>query len=143
MKNNKKFSWVLTAGHVVECFDNTLYGFFAVVLAPIFFPSSTPGVALLASYGAFAAGFLARPIGAVLFGHIGDKKGRRQPLLWSMAFIGLPTLCMGIIPSYESLGILAPVLLICCRLMQGLCFGGEYTGLGLYIAESFPEGTLG
>lgn len=142
MGSSKKL-WPFVAGHAVVCFDDTLYGFFAVALAPVFFPPSSSSIINLASYGAFAAGFFARPIGAILFGHIGDKKGRRQPLLWSMAFIGFPTFCIGIIPPYESLGILAPILLVCCRLVQGLCFGGEYTGLGLYMAESFPGETLG
>jgi MHS family proline/betaine transporter-like MFS transporter len=143
MEKNKSLSWFITAGHVVECFDNTLYGFFAVVLAPIFFPSSTPGVALLASYGAFAAGFLARPLGAVLFGHIGDKKGRKQPLLLSMMLVGIPTIGIGITPSYESLGIAAPIFLVLCRLAQGVFYGSEFTGVNLYISENFSKGTVG
>jgi len=142
MENTKKL-WPFIAGHAVVCFDDTLYGFFAVALAPVFFPQCSLSLVILASYGAFAVSFFARPLGAILFGIMGDKKGRRKPLLWSMTLIGLPTLCIGLIPSYESLGIGAAILLICCRLAQGLCFGGEYTGLGLYIAESFPEGTLG
>jgi len=143
MEPKKKLSWILAAGHVVECFDNMLYGFFAVALAPIFFPVSTLGVELLASYGTFAAGFLARPLGAILFGYIGDRMGRRQPLVWSMMLLGLPTLGIGLIPSYESLGVAAPILLVLCRLAQGVFYGGEFTGINLYISENFAKETLG
>lgn len=143
MEPSKKFSWILAAGHIVECFDNLLYGFFAVALAPVFFPVTTPGVELLASYGAFAAGYLARPVGAILFGNIGDRKGRRQPLLLSMMLVGLPTIGIGLTPSYESLGIAAPVLLILCRLAQGIFYGGEFTGINLCISENFTKEVLG
>lgn len=83
-------------GHIVECFDNTLYGFFAVMLAPIYFPAGSEQANLLGSYGAFAAGFLARPLGAIFFGLFGDKQGRRKPLIWSMACVGFPTMAIGL-----------------------------------------------
>ncbi len=130
-------------GHLIECFDTILYGFLAVMLAPIFFPSVSPVAGILASYGAFAAGFLARPFGAILFGAIGDKEGRKKPLLLSMALVGIPTLGMGITPSYESIGILAPISLIICRIAQGFFIGGEFTGVILYVYENQSKGNLG
>jgi MHS family proline/betaine transporter-like MFS transporter len=129
----------LILGHVFECFDNTLYGFYAVLLAPIFFPPTSSSINLLASYGAFAAGFLARPLGAFVFGLLGDKRGRRQPLLWSMLLVGFPTIMIGLIPTYESIGLFAPCILILCRLSQGFFMGGEYTGINLYITENSSQ----
>jgi MHS family proline/betaine transporter-like MFS transporter len=126
----------LILGHIFECFDNTLYGFYAVLLAPIFFPSTSSHINLLASYGAFAAGFLARPVGAFVFGLIGDKKGRRLPLLWSMLLVGFPTIMIGLTPTYDSIGLWAPCILMLCRLTQGFCMGAEYTGINLYITEN-------
>jgi MHS family proline/betaine transporter-like MFS transporter len=130
-------------GHLIECFDTILYGFLAVMLAPTFFPSISPFAGILASYGAFAAGFLSRPFGAIFFGTMGDKEGRKKPLLLSMALVGIPTLGMGITPSYESIGILAPVLLIIFRIAQGFFIGGEFTGVILYVYENQSKGTLG
>ncbi|MBM3467952.1 MAG: MFS transporter [Alphaproteobacteria bacterium] len=130
-------------GHVFECFDNTLYGYFAVILAPIFFPSESYTTSLIASYGAFAAGFLARPLGAILFGIYGDKMGRQKALLYSMVCVALPTFVIAITPTYESIGIFAPLTLITCRLAQGLFMGGEYTGVNLYLSENNNHKKLG
>lgn len=139
----KGSSWALMAGHVIECFDNSLYGFFAVILAPLFFPSTSHAVQILGSYGAFAAGFLARPLGAIVFGGVGDKTGRRRPLLYSMGFVGIPTIGIGLLPSYESIGIMAPVLLVLCRLIQGLFMGGEFAGVNIYLLEGHQKKNLG
>ena len=135
--------WTLFSGHLIECFDNTLYGFFAVMLAPIYFPPGSAQVSLLGSYGAFAAGFLARPLGAIFFGLLGDKQGRRKPLLWSMACVGFPTMAIGLLPGYELIGISATVLLVACRLLQGFFIGGEFTGVNLCISENDHATTLG
>ena len=143
MSQTKTLNWAVTAGHIVECFDTTLYGFFAVMLAPIFFPSSSHSVELLVSFGAFAAGFLARPIGAIIFGFIGDKCGRKKPLLWSIMLVGIPTIGIGLTPTYQTLGIMAPILLIVFRLLQGLLWGGEFTGVNLYNAETSIKAKLG
>ncbi|MBY0281622.1 MAG: MFS transporter [Alphaproteobacteria bacterium] len=143
MSQTKTLNWAVTAGHIVECFDTTLYGFFAVMLAPIFFPSSSHSVELLVSFGAFAAGFLARPIGAIIFGFIGDKYGRKKPLLWSIMLVGIPTIGIGLTPTYQTLGIMAPILLIVFRLLQGLLWGGEFTGVNLYNAETSIKSRLG
>ncbi len=139
----KNLNWAVTLGHVIECFDSTLYGFFAVMLAPIFFPSTSYTAGLLASYGVFAAGFLARPFGAIIFGSIGDKYGRRKTLLWTIILVSIPTIGIGLTPSYETLGIAAPILLVTFRLLQGLLWGGEVTGVNLYNAESRFKDNLG
>lgn len=143
MNKNNNIHKSLLFGHIFECFDNTLYGFFAVLLAPIFFPSISHTASLMASYGAFAAGFLARPLGAILFGLYGDRVGRRKPLLYSMVLVGIPTFIIGIIPTYESIGIAAPLILLTCRLAQGLFIGGEYTGVNLQLSENNFQKNLG
>jgi MFS transporter, MHS family, proline/betaine transporter len=143
MFKEKTINKPLLLGHVFETFDNTLYGFFAVLLAPIFFPATSYAASLMASYGAFAAGFLARPLGAIVFGLYGDRVGRRKALLWSMGLVGIPTFTIGIIPSYESIGITAAFVLIACRLTQGFFLGGEYTGVNLYLSENNFHKNLG
>jgi MHS family proline/betaine transporter-like MFS transporter len=140
---NKFFSNGLALGHVVECFDNTLYGFFSVLLAPVFFPSTDPFIQTLASFGAFAAGYITKPLGAIVFGIIGDSTNRNFPLVLSMALVGIPTLIIGLLPSYESIGIWAPVVLIMCRLCQGFFFGGEFPGANVYIFETSSKSDLG
>lgn len=141
--SQEKLSFTLVGGHVIECFDNTLYGFLAVMLAPVYFPTTAPSLSLLASYGAFAAGFLSRPLGALVFGFIGDKYGRKIPLIWTMVFVGIPTLLIGLTPSYETIGIFAPILLIICRLVQGFFWGGEFTGVNLFVYENMHKSKHG
>ncbi len=138
-----KLNKTIVCGHIVESFDNTLYGFFAVMLAPIFFPPGAADTQLLASYGAFAAGFAARPLGALFFGLIGDTKGRQRPILWSMALVSIPTITIGLIPSYQTLGIISPILLLSCRILQGFCVGGEFSGVNIYNYENGDRSTLG
>jgi len=130
-------------GNALEFYDFTLYGVFATVIAKLFFPSTDPTASLLASWGAFAAGFLMRPFGATVFGFIGDRLGRKNALTVSLLLMGVPTLVIGLLPSYEAIGILAPVILICCRLLQGLCTGGEYNGAAIYALEHQRGGSKG
>ena len=130
-------------GHIVECFDVTLYGFLAVQLAPIFFPAAEKYAQNMATFGAFAAGFLARPLGALFFGYIGDKVGRKKPLLLSMILVSVPTLIIGCLPSYASIGVMAPIILVLCRLAQGFFYGGELTGANLYVMENLEKKALG
>ena len=134
---------VLIVGHILDCFNDTLYGFFAVMLSSTFFDVSNYQASLLGSYGAFAAGFLARPIGAIIMGTIGDQEGRRKPLLLSIGLIGFPTIGISLIPSFEQIGLIAPTLLICFRLCQGFLMGGEFTGVNLYNLESSTKVNLG
>lgn len=122
-------------GNVLEWYDFALYGYFAPVLAALFFPSEQPSLSLLSAFGVFAIGFLARPLGALLFGYWGDTAGRRNALAWSIILMAIPTFCIGLLPTYEAIGLFAPFALTCCRFLQGLSVGGEFTGSVTYLVE--------
>jgi MFS transporter, MHS family, proline/betaine transporter len=113
------------------------------VLAPFiaahFFPSADPLAGLINSYAVFALGFLARPLGGLIFGQIGDRLGRRQALVLSVVLMAVPTFLMGLMPTYQSVGILAPILLIVLRLVQGISAGGEFSGSIIFLVEQAPE----
>ena len=143
MSKPKLFKNGLAFGHIIECFDNTLYGFFSVLLAPVFFPSTDPLTQTLSTFGAFAAGFITKPLGAIIFGIFGDATNRSAPLIFSIGLVGLPTLVIGLLPSYQDIGILAPIVLIVCRMLQGFFFGGEFAGVNVYIFETCPKEELG
>lgn len=132
-----KFKLLLVSafGNALEFYDFTLYGVFAAVIATHFFPSTDPTAALLASWGAFGAGFLMRPFGGSIFGYIGDKFGRKRALTLSIILMGVPTLIIGLVPDYHSIGLWAPMILFLCRLLQGICTGGEYNGAAIYALE--------
>ena len=122
-------------GNALEYYDVMLYGFFALTIAPLYFPSNSPLTSHIAAMGAFAAGFLVRPLGGLIFGHIGDTYGRKKALVLSVLLATIPTFMIGILPTYDAIGIWAPIILICCRLVQGLCVAGEYVGASILIAE--------
>lgn len=122
-------------GNALEFYDFTLYGAFAITIGETFFPSSSPTAALLKSLITFAVGFLMRPFGAAVFGYIGDRFGRKRALTLSILLMGLPTFIIGVLPSYESIGWLAPASILLCRLLQGLCAGGEYNGAAIFALE--------
>jgi MHS family proline/betaine transporter-like MFS transporter len=122
-------------GNVLEWYDFALYGYFAPVLASLFFPSDHPSVSLLSAFGVFAVGFLARPLGALLFGYWGDTLGRRTALAWSVLLMAVPTCLVGLLPTYEAIGAAAPVALTLCRFFQGLSVGGEFTGSATFLVE--------
>jgi MHS family proline/betaine transporter-like MFS transporter len=124
------------AGNIMEWFDFGVYGFFAEAVGKLFFPAHDPAVSLLASFGVFAAGFLARPLGGLFFGYIGDSRGRRTAVMASVVMMVIPTLLMALLPTYDQIGIVAPLLLILLRLMQGLAVGGEYTTSIVMLVES-------
>jgi MHS family proline/betaine transporter-like MFS transporter len=130
-------------GNVVEWYDFALYGFLAPIIGQQFFPSDDPTTSLLASYGVFAVGFLMRPLGGVVFGLLGDTIGRARTMLISVAMMALPTIALGLLPSYSSIGFAAPVLLVAIRLVQGLSVGGEFSSSVTYMVETAPEGTRG
>jgi MHS family proline/betaine transporter-like MFS transporter len=130
-------------GNVLEWYDFALYGYFAPVLAGLFFPSEQPSVSLVSAFGVFAIGFLARPLGALLFGHLGDTVGRRDALAWSIMLMAIPTLLVGLLPTYEAIGMAAPVALSCCRFLQGLSVGGEFTGSVTFLVEHAPASQRG
>ncbi|MDQ0395901.1 MFS transporter [Labrys monachus] len=134
------------AGNVMEWYDFGVYGFFAAAIGQQFFPAHDPTVSLLASFGVFAVGFIARPLGGLVFGHIGDRRGRRAAVVASVLMMVVPTLLMGLLPTYETIGIAAPALLVALRLLQGLAVGGEYTtSMVLLVEEALPSrrGRLG
>ena len=130
-------------GNVVEWYDFALYGYLAGVIAPVFFPKGDPVAGLIATYGIFAAGFVVRPIGAAVFGSFGDRYGRARAMQISVALMALPTLLLGLLPSYESVGILAPLLLVLVRILQGLSVGGEFSSSATYLVETAPVGRRG
>ncbi|PHP68385.1 MFS transporter [Zhengella mangrovi] len=130
-------------GNVVEWYDFALYGYLAGVIAPVFFPAGNPTAALIATYGIFAAGFIMRPLGAAAFGWFGDRYGRARTMQISVVMMALPTLLLGLLPSYQTAGLAAPVLLVLVRLVQGLSVGGEFSSSVTYLVETAPEGRRG
>jgi MFS transporter, MHS family, proline/betaine transporter len=130
-------------GNGLEWYDFAIYGYFATILSKLFFPSADPLVSLIASYGAFAAGFAMRPLGAVLFGYLGDKYGRKVALTFSILMMAIPTAAIGLLPTYQQIGVLAPILLTFIRLLQGLSLGGEFCGAMTFVVEHSGEKNRG
>lgn len=130
-------------GNAMEWFDFGVYSYLAVTLGKVFFPGGSAAAQLLATFGAFAAAFLVRPIGGLVFGPLGDRIGRQKVLAITMIMMSIGTFCIGIIPSYETIGIWAPVLLLVARLVQGFSTGGEYGGAATFIAEYSTDNRRG
>lgn len=131
-------------GSFIEWYDFYLFGTAAALIFPrVFFPSDDPAVSIIQSFGTFAVGFLTRPLGAVLFGHFGDKIGRKPMLMLTVLLIGVSTFVIGFLPGYGAIGVLAPVLLISLRLVQGIGIGGEFGGGALVALENAPTGKRG
>jgi len=126
-------------GNILENYDYILYANFAVVIGKLFFPFQDTYTSLLATFGVFAAGFITRPLGAIIFGHVGDKYGRKLSLSASIMLMSIPTAMIGILPTYSEVGILAPIFLILIRLLQGISIGGETSGFITYLLESAPD----
>ena len=123
-------------GNVMEWYDFSIYGYFARTIGNLYFPTEDPGASLLAAFAVFAVGFLVRPLGAVLFGYIGDRVGRGPALLWSVVAMAVPTFVIGFLPTYAQIGIAASLLMLLCRILQGLAVGGEYTSSAVFLAET-------
>lgn len=132
-----------SVGNILEWYDFALYGYFAPVLASLFFPSDNALAPLLSTFGVFAVGFLARPLGALLFGHVGDTLGRKTALVWSVMLMAVPTCLLGLLPTHEDIGVAAPLLLTLLRLLQGLSVGGEFAGSMAFLVEHAPVGRRG
>ena len=130
-------------GTVFEWYDFYLFGALAAIMARQFFSALDPGSAFLFALLAFAAGFIVRPLGALLFGRLGDLIGRKYTFLITMVVMGLATFAVGLLPGYASIGVAAPVALIVLRLLQGLALGGEYGGAAVYVSEHAPPGRRG
>jgi MHS family proline/betaine transporter-like MFS transporter len=124
-----------TVGNVMEWYDFAVYGYFAATIGRHFFPSEDATTSLIAAFGAFAAGFLMRPLGGVVFGHIGDRVGRKAALTVSVLAMAVPTFLIGVLPGYAVLGPAAAVLLVTLRMVQGLSVGGEYTTSIVFLVE--------
>lgn len=130
-------------GNVLEWYDFALYGYLAPIIADLFFPSDNPAISLIKTFGVFAAGFFMRPLGSLVFGHIGDKYGRKQALALSILVMAIATTLIGLLPTYHQIGIWAAVLLTILRLFQGLSVGGEYTTSVSFLVEHAPPNRRG
>ena len=128
-----------SAGTIIEWYDFYLYATLTPFLAPLFFPNDNPTAQLLSAFAAYAAGFLVRPFGAVVFGRIGDVIGRKYAFLLTISIMGGATVIVGLLPTHAQIGILAPIILVALRLAQGLALGGEYGGAAIYVAEHAPD----
>jgi MFS family permease len=131
-------------GGALEFYDFVVYVFFAVTIGALFFPAGMPDwLSQLQTFGIFAAGYLARPLGGVIIGHFGDLLGRKRMFTLSILLMAVPTLTMGLLPTYETLGIFAPLLLLLMRVLQGAAIGGEVPGAWVFVSEHVPARRTG
>ena len=130
-------------GNMLEWFDFAIYGYFATALGKVFFPASDPTLQTIASFGIFAIGYLARPIGSLILGPVGDLLGRRKMMTWSIMIMGVASFMVALLPSYAQVGAIAAYALLFLRMTQGFSIGGEYTGSMVYAAEASPHGKEG
>src|SRR6186713_2284905 len=142
-KAARRVVFASSLGTVFEWYDFYLYATLAPFFASLFFPPGNETAALLSAFAAYAAGFLVRPFGALVFGRIGDMVGRKYTFLVTIVIMGASTALVGVLPTYESIGITAPIIFIMLRLLQGLALGGQYGGAATYISEHAPEGRRG
>jgi MFS family permease len=131
------------AGTVIEWYDFYIFGSLAAIISPLFYPSGNDTLALIAYLSTFAVGFVVRPFGALFFGRIGDLVGRKYAFLVTLLIMGGATALIGVLPTYQSIGLLAPAILILIRVLQGLALGGEYGGAAIYVAEHVPDARRG
>lgn len=147
METSKNKIWMVigasSAGTLIEWYDFYIFGSLATIISSQFFPAGNEVVNLLLTLATFATGFVVRPFGAIFFGRIGDIVGRKYTFLVTLLIMGLSTTLIGLLPNYESIGILAPILLLILRMLQGLALGGEYGGAATYVAEHAPAGSRG
>ncbi|MCC6415290.1 MAG: MHS family MFS transporter [Opitutaceae bacterium] len=132
-----------SAGTLIEWYDFYIFGSLATIISTQFFPKGNPTVAFLSTLAVFATGFIVRPFGAIVFGHIGDLVGRKYTFLLTLLLMGGSTFAIGLLPTYEHWGVAATGLLVLLRLVQGLALGGEYGGAATYVAEHAPDGRRG
>src|SRR5437879_3523128 len=140
----RRIVWSSVIGTAVEWYDFLIYGAAtALVFNKVFFPAGNGTLAIIAAFGTYAIGFLARPLGAAIFGHYGDKVGRKAMLAITIIVMGSGTFLIGLLPTYEQIGIAAPVLLVVLRFLQGIGLGGEWGGAVLMVVENAPTGKRG
>ena len=138
-KQIRKVIFASSVGTLIEWYDFYIFGSLAPIIAAQFFPKSNPTAALLSTLATFAAGFIVRPFGALVFGRLGDMIGRKYTFMLTLVLMGGSTFAIGLVPGYETLGFLAPLLVLLLRLIQGLALGGEYGGAATYVAEHAPD----
>ncbi|MBF0528602.1 MAG: MFS transporter, partial [Deltaproteobacteria bacterium] len=138
LKSLKKNMFGGVVGNVLEWYDFAIFGFLAPLIGEKFFPSNDPLDSLLSAFSVFAAAYLVRPLGGILFGYIGDQFGRQKALQLSVMMMAVPTFLIGLLPTHAEIGSLAPVILVLLRLAQGLSVGGEYVGSIAFVAETAP-----
>ncbi len=130
-------------GTMIEWYDFYIVGSLATIISPLFYPSGNNTLALIAYLSTFAVGFVVRPFGALFFGRIGDLVGRKYAFLVTLVIMGAATATIGVLPTYATIGLAAPIILLLIRILQGLALGGEYGGAAVYVAEHVPDGTRG
>lgn len=131
------------AGNAIEWFDFSVYAFLATIIGNHFFPSKEPGVSLLAAFAVFGVGFVVRPLGGIMIGRLGDRRGRKFTLIFSMLLMTAATVLIGILPVYSTIGYAAPILLVVARLGQGFAVGGEWGNSSAFLVESAPDSRRG
>ena len=135
-----KVALTALAGSSIEWYDFFIYGTAAALVFPgLFFPGFGETAGTILSYSTFAVGFVARPVGGIIFGHFGDKFGRKRALVTALVLMGVGTTIIGLMPGYATIGILAPILLVTLRFLQGVCIGGQWGGAVLLATESAPQ----
>jgi MFS family permease len=146
-KEEKKTLWSVimasSVGTLIEWYDFYIFGSLATILSQQFFPQTNPTAAFLSTLATFAAGFVVRPFGAIVFGRLGDLVGRKYTFLVTLILMGGSTFAIGLVPGYDSIGIFAPLIVLILRLLQGLALGGEYGGAATYVAEHAPAASRG
>src|ERR1041384_2086151 len=142
-KGIRKVIVASSLGPLIEWYDFYIFGSLAPVIATQFFPKTNPTAALLSTLATFAAGFLVRPFGALVFGRLGDLIGRKYTFLLTLIIMGSSTFAIGLVPGYQTIGFAAPIIILILRLLQGLALGGEYGGAATYVAEHSPPNRRG
>src|SRR4249920_4252462 len=130
-------------GTMIEWYDFYIFGSLAAIISPLFYPKGNDTLALIAYLSTFAVGFVVRPFGALVFGRIGDMVGRKYAFLVTLIIMGGATAIVGVLPTYATIGMAAPIALLLIRIVQGLALGGEYGGAAVYVAEHVPDGRRG
>ncbi|OGT29951.1 MAG: hypothetical protein A3E87_09445 [Gammaproteobacteria bacterium RIFCSPHIGHO2_12_FULL_35_23] len=143
IKQKKIIVLTTCIGSLLEMYDFVIYGFFATIIAKQFFPPNNMFISLLATFGIFAIGYFARPLGGLIFGHLSDRLGRKSSLVYSVASMGIPIFIIGLLPTYQTIGDAAPILLLICRIIQGLSVGGEFPGAITFLTEHAPQQSRG
>src|SRR5688572_23322631 len=124
---------------MIEWYDFYIFGSLATIISPLFYPAGNDALALIAYLSTFAVGFVVRPFGALIFGRIGDLVGRKYAFLVTLLLMGAATALVGVLPTYATIGLAAPIALLVIRIIQGLALGGEYGGAAVYVAEHVPD----